>query len=212
MRKHELHVITTGQQQLAEVAYIASQCPTELIDVLHLREKHRGARELIEWYTTLKPLFTDALIYINDRLDAALAVQSPGIQLGFNSLSIRQSRQIMPSAIRIGCSVHTADEAVEAARQGADYVLFGHIYESGSKPGLAPRGLLSLTRVVEACPVPVIAIGGIDPDKVEEVLSTGCTGIAVLSSVLLHPQPAQQIYRYREALDQTQHSPRRGYH
>jgi thiazole tautomerase (transcriptional regulator TenI) len=212
IRRYELHVLTTGKQELNEVAAIATNCPTELVDVLHLREKHRGARELAEWYTVLKPLFPESTIYVNDRLDAALAVQAPGIQLGFNSLSVQQSRQLMPAGVRIGSSVHSAAEAVDAAAFGADYVLYGHIYESGSKAGMAPRGVKALAAVVEACPIPVIAIGGIEPDKVEEVLSTGCSGIAVLSSILLHPEPARQMIRYREALNQTQYNPRRGFH
>jgi thiazole tautomerase (transcriptional regulator TenI) len=210
--KHELHILTTGKQELTEVAHIAAQCPTELVDVLHLREKNRGAHEITHWYTTLQSLFPRTAIYINDRLDSALAVRAPGVQLGYKSLSVGQSRRIMPAAVRIGCSVHSAEEAVEAALQGADYVMYGHVYESGSKPGLAPRGVAALATVVEACPIPVIAIGGIELEKVDEVLSTGCSGIALLSSVLLHTEPAQQMLRFREALNQTQYNPRRGYH
>jgi len=204
LREYELHVMTTGRQELQQVAAIAALCPTELIDVLHIREKTRGAKEIVQWYETLKPLFPRS-VFINDRLDAALAVQAPGIHLAYNSLSVRQSRGIMPAAARIGCSVHSIEEAVQAANDGADYVLFGHIYATGSKPGLAPRGVRALAEVVEACPAPVIAIGGIEPGKVEEVLSTGCAGIAVLSSVLLHPEPAAQIRRFREAIDRAHH-------
>jgi thiazole tautomerase (transcriptional regulator TenI) len=209
---HELHMLTTGQQELAEVAKIAANCPTSLVDVLHLREKHRGARAVIDWYTRLQPLFPRSAIYINDRLDSALAVGAPGVQLGYQSLSVQASRQIMPAAVRIGCSVHSAVEAVEAALQGADYVMYGHIFESGSKPGLAPRGIAALSAVVEACPIPVIAIGGIELANIDEVLSTGCSGIALLSSILLHPEPAQQMVRFHEALHQTQYKPRRGFH
>ncbi|SFL24675.1 thiazole tautomerase (transcriptional regulator TenI) [Paenibacillus sp. 1_12] len=212
MRKHELHVLTTAQQELDEVAAIASRCPTELIDMFHIREKQRSARELAMWYTVLKPLFAQSAIYINDRLDVALAVQSPGVQLGYQSLTIQQSRQIMPAAVRMGCSVHSAEEAVLAAEQGADYVFYGHVYETNSKAGLAPRGIATLAAVVAASPIPVIAIGGIDVSHVEEVLSTGCSGIALLSSILLHPEPAQQIIRYRDALNYSQYSPRRDYH
>ncbi|NHN31366.1 thiamine phosphate synthase [Paenibacillus sp. S3N08] len=205
-------MLTTGQQKLTEVAHIAAACPTALVDVLHIREKQHGAREITDWYAQLQPLFPSSAIYVNDRLDAALAMQAPGVQLGYHSLSVRLSRLILPAAVRIGCSVHSAAEAVEAAGQGADYVMYGHVYESGSKPGLAPRGIAALAAVVEACPIPVIAIGGITLERVDEVLSTGCSGIALLSAILLHPEPAQQIIRYREALNQTQYKPRRGYH
>lgn len=210
MSKHALHVMTTGRQELQQVAAIAERCPTELIDVLHIREKSRGAREIAQWYATLQPLFPMSSVYINDRLDAALAVQAPGVQLAYNSLSVSQSRGILPAATRIGCSVHSVEEAVQSAREGADYVLYGHIFDTQSKPGLAPRGVRALAEVVEACPVPVIAIGGIEPDTVEEVLSTGCAGIAVLSSVLLHSEPASQIHRFRQAIERSHHLPRSG--
>ncbi|UUZ93809.1 thiamine phosphate synthase [Paenibacillus sp. P25] len=62
--------------------------------------------------------------------------------------------------------------------------MFGHVFATGSKPGLAPRGTAALAETVAASPVPVIAIGGIEPANVEEVLATGCAGVAVLSSVL----------------------------
>lgn len=212
MRKHALHVITTGKQPLNEVADILQNCPTQAIDVLHIREKALGAREITEWYTRLKPLLQTSAVHINDRLDAALAVQAPGVQLAYNSLSLGDSRRILPSSTRIGCSVHSAEEAAAAADQGADYVLYGHIYESNSKPGLEPRGVKALGEVVRACVIPVIAIGGIEPDNVEEVLSTGCAGIAVLSSVLLHTEPASQILRFRDAIDRTHHIPRSGFH
>ncbi|WP_282936795.1 thiamine phosphate synthase [Paenibacillus sp. RC67] len=212
MRKHALHVMTTGKQPLSEVANILRHCPTQAIDVLHIREKALGAKEITEWFASLQPLFRESAVYINDRLDAALAVQAPGVQLAYNSLSVSDSRRILPAAARIGCSVHSVKEALTAAREGADYVLFGHIFESNSKPGLPPRGVKALTEVVNACNLPVIAIGGIEPDNVEEVLSTGCAGIAVLSSVLLHTEPASQIRRFREAIDRTHHIPRSGFH
>ncbi|NOU98020.1 thiamine phosphate synthase [Paenibacillus sp. LMG 31456] len=208
MKKHELHVITTGKQTLTEVAAIAHQCPTSLIDALHLREKQCGARELADWYNTLQPLFEPAALYINDRLDAALAVGAPGVQLAYSSLSVAQSRRILPANVRIGCSVHSAEEAAAAAQNGADYVLYGHIFDSNSKPGLPPRGTAALSEVVEACPIPVIAIGGIEPDNVDEVLSTGCSGIAVLSQILLHQDPAGQIARFHKTLEQTRHIPK----
>ncbi|MFD0678059.1 MULTISPECIES: thiamine phosphate synthase [unclassified Paenibacillus] len=208
MKKHELHVITTGKQKLTEVAAIATQSPTHLIDVLHLREKQCGARELVDWYHTLQPLFDSTAIYMNDRLDAALAVGAPGVQLAYNSLSITQSRRILPASVRIGCSVHSAEEAAAAAQQGADYVLYGHIFDSSSKPGLPPRGIAALSEVVDACSIPVIAIGGIEPDNVDEVLSTRCSGIAVLSQILLHHDPAGQLVRFHEMLGQTSHIPK----
>lgn len=210
-RKYELHIITTGRQELEEVAAILKSCPAGMIDVLHIREKHRSARELMHWYRTLKPLLPQTVVLLNDRLDAALAVQAGGVQLGGGSLLPAEARALMPQGMRLGCSVHAPDEAFEAAQGGADFVLYGHVYESGSKPGLAGRGLEALTRTVQASPIPVIAIGGITPERTREVLAAGAAGVAVLSGVLLHEKPAVQIERFRQAIDRTKPLPRRGF-
>ncbi|CAG7657323.1 Thiazole tautomerase [Paenibacillus allorhizosphaerae] len=197
----QLHVITTGQQELDAVAAILERCPGALIDVLHVREKHRSARELVDWHARLKPLLPQTAVVLNDRLDAALAANADGVQLTGGSLSAAQARRIAPPGMAVGCSVHSAEEAAEAARQGADYVIFGHVFATGSKPGLAPRGLDELAAAAKASPVPVIAIGGIEPKRVQAVISAGAAGIAVLSSVLRHAEPAGQIAAFREALD-----------
>ncbi|MBP1154689.1 MULTISPECIES: thiamine phosphate synthase [unclassified Paenibacillus] len=210
-RMHALHVITTGRQELEEVAAILIQCPVTLIDVLHIREKQRSAQELVQWHARLKPLLTQTAVILNDRMDAALAASAEGVQLTAASLNAAQARAIAPQGMRIGCSVHSADEATEASLQGANYVIFGHVYPTSSKPGLAPRGIAALRQTVDAANVPVIAIGGIEPNSVDEVLSTGAAGVAILSSVLLHSDPVGQVYAYREALDRTKHKPRRDF-
>lgn len=207
---HALILITTGRQELDELLPIVSRWEPGLADALHIREKHRGAGELLRWHAALsRALPGGTPVYINDRLDAALAAGAPGVQLGHTSLPAEAARRILPPGTRIGVSVHSPEDAVEAERQGADYVLFGHIYATGSKPGLPPRGPGALRRVVEACGLPVIAIGGIEPSNVAEVLATGCAGASVLSGVLLHPDPAGQLRRYREAMDGIGIAPRR---
>lgn len=210
-RMHALHIITTGRQELEEVAEILKRCPVAHIDALHIREKHRSAHELVQWHAMLKPLLPRTTVVLNDRMDAALAASAEGVQLTGNSLTPAQARAIAPKGMVIGCSVHSDDEAAEASLQGADYLIFGHVYPTRSKPGVSPRGIAALRQTVDAASVPVIAIGGIKPHNVDEVLSTGAAGVAVLSSVLLHPDPAGQVYAYREALDRTKHKPRRGF-
>ncbi|WP_426452241.1 thiamine phosphate synthase [Paenibacillus sp. S-38] len=212
-RTHALHVLTTGRLELDTAASILSIIPADMIDMLHIREKHRSAQELAAWYRRLKPLLpAGSALAVNDRLDAALAVRADAVQLTGASLSPAEARELAPPGrMRIGCSVHSPEEAAQAADGGADYVLYGHVYETGSKPGLAPRGLQALADTVEASPVPVIAIGGIEPALVDEVLSTGAAGIAVLSSVFGHPDPAGQLRAFRYGLDRTRHKPRKGW-
>lgn len=208
MREHALHLVTTGKQELGQVVAMLAGCPAGFVDVLHIREKHRSARDHLAWYEALAAALPQTAVYINDRLDAAAAVRAPGVQLGYGSLPPKLARAVVPAGTAIGCSVHSREEAKQAADAGADYVLYGHIYASGSKIGVAPRGTESLAEVVAAAPVPVIAIGGIEPHRVDDVLATGCAGVAVMSSVFAHERPVEQIRRFREALDACKHSPR----
>ena len=98
--------------------------------------------------------------------------------------------------LRIGRSVHEAAEARIAARDGADYVFFGHVYHSASKPGLPARGLAALADTAGSTAIPVLAIGGIEPRHVPELLQHGAAGIAVMGGIWnARPSEAAQQYR-----------------
>jgi thiamine-phosphate pyrophosphorylase len=108
----------------------------------------------------------------------------------------------------VGRSVHGLDEAVRAASEGAHYVTFGHVFPTTSHPGVPPRGLEELARIVQALDVPVIAIGGITANNLDDVLATGCAGIAVISAILAHPDARAATARLRQALDSSPYQPR----
>lgn len=199
---YELHVITTGKQELDELAAIVSRWEPGMVNALHLREKARGARELVRWYEKLSAIIPHTPVYINDRVDVALAVGAPGVQLGCASLTPEAARRLLPVGTRIGCSVHSPEEAADACRCGADFVVYGHVYVTASKPGAAPRGVAELRRTAEAAQRPVIAIGGIGPEQVGKVLAAGAAGIAVLSGILLAPDPYAALQRYCGTLEQ----------
>jgi thiamine-phosphate pyrophosphorylase len=92
---------------------------------------------------------------------------------------------------RLGRSVHSAPAARRAVeREPLDYLVFGHVWETASKPGLPARGIDELARVVDAvAPVPVLAIGGITPERVAAVLGAGAWGVAVCGGILAAPDP-----------------------
>lgn len=208
MNRHALILITTGKQELEELTAAVSRLDPEDADAMFLREKHRGAAELVRWYEGVTRAAPGLPVYINDRLDAAAAAGAPGVQLGYASLPPEAARRILPPGTRIGVSVHSQEEAVRAREAGADYVLYGHIFATASKAGVPPRGTDGLRQVVDAAELPVIAIGGITPALVPEVLATGCSGIAVLSGVLLQADPGGALKRYRLAMEQSPGRPR----
>ncbi|GMA56755.1 thiamine-phosphate synthase [Alicyclobacillus sacchari] len=142
-------------------------------------------------------------LFVNDRVDIAIAADLDGVHLAAKSLpvdTVHALRKRLDLTFAVGCSVHASDEAVAAERAGADYVTFGHVFPSASHPGLPPQGLRALERVVEAVSIPVIAIGGIDERNVREVLATGCSGIAVIGAVLAADRPRDAASRLKDAM------------
>lgn len=97
----------------------------------------------------------------------------------------------------VGVSVHSIEEAAEAEKLGADYVIAGHIFETQCKPGLAPRGLEFLKRVCDAVKIPVYAIGGIKSENIDTVLKSGASGVCVMSGFMSCRDPEAYMKKLR---------------
>src|SRR5699024_2778453 len=120
---------------------------------------------------------------------------------GIAYVSASAAKDIFPN-MHIGRSVHSVEEATKKEREGAYYVMYGHIFETKSKPGLAPRGLNNLKQVARSVSIPTVAIGGIEPTDVESVFQAGASGIAVLSGILLAEDVKKAAEQYREKINQ----------
>ncbi|MBD1372077.1 thiamine phosphate synthase [Hazenella sp. IB182357] len=195
----QLHAITTGEQDIIDLIAII-EVIHPYVDAIHLREKERNASDLQEILLTLRqkgvPL---QKMIVNDRADVASAFQVRGVQLAYHSLDVCYVKPCFPNLL-IGKSVHSVAEGKQAEGDGADYVLFGHIFSSSSKPGKKAQGLCQLERLVAEVRVPVIAIGGISPKRACEVMRIGSAGIAVMSGIFKHPYPQQAAQMYKKIL------------
>ncbi|MFC3040736.1 thiazole tautomerase TenI [Virgibacillus xinjiangensis] len=199
MERGELHVISTGRQSSETLASIAEEIH-DYVDVFHLREKAWSDREMVEAIEWLLAMgIPPEKIVVNHRIDVAHVTGVKGVQLAHHSIDVSTVRNAF-GHLSIGCSVHSVKEAVSASEHGADYLLFGHIYPTSSKPGLAPRGLEGLRQVVRSASVPVIAIGGITPENTRETIQNGASGTAVLSGILLAEDPLEKAIAYKEEL------------
>ena len=104
-------------------------------------------------------------------------------------------------AILVGASAHSEDEARAAREAGCDFAVFGHVWETPSKRGLAPRGLDALAAACRAAaPLPVLAIGGVTPERVPDCLAAGAFGVAAIRAVLDAGDPRQAARAYLRAL------------
>jgi thiamine-phosphate pyrophosphorylase len=149
------------------------------------REKDKTSREVFFEALRLREItrMFHACLIINDYADIALAVDADGVHLGQDDMPLRDARSIMSNKI-IGISTHSVQEALEAERDGADYLGFGSIFPTATKEVGTPKGVDGLRAVKHAVTIPVIAIGGIRPDNVLSVFETGCEGVAVSSGLL----------------------------
>ena len=155
-------------------------------DVIQLRDKVRSSRELVRIGRELRGITrkTGTLFIVNDRLDVALACDADGVHLGQDDMRADVARQIAPPWFIIGVSVGTIDEAVRAESQGADYLAVSPVFSTASKYDAGPgRGLDVLREIRRSVRIPVIAIGGITKNNVQEVIAAGADGVAVISAV-----------------------------
>lgn len=156
-------------------------------DVVQLRDKAMSGGKLLAAAREMAALAREAgaLLIVNDRLDVALAAGADGVHLGQDDLPVAEARRLAPRGFIIGASVGSAGEARAAERDGADYVALSPVFGTASKDDAGPgHGLNALTGVKAAVTVPVVAIGGIGPDNLAEVIAAGADGIAVISAVV----------------------------
>jgi thiamine-phosphate pyrophosphorylase len=124
---------------------------------------------------------TPARIIVNDRVDVALAAGAHGVHLRADSMPAARVRALTPAGFVVGRSVHAADEAARAEHDGGlDYLVFGTVFASPSKPGQPPAGTGTLAEVVRATRLPVLAVGGITTSTFEAVARTGAAGFAAI--------------------------------
>jgi thiamine-phosphate pyrophosphorylase len=141
---------------------------------------------------------TAARLLVNDRADVALAAGAHGVHLRGDSMAADRVRALAPPAFVIGRSVHSVDEAVAAERDGGlDYLLFGAVFPTASKPGAAAAGVEALARACGAVALPVVAIGGMTASTLAPVARAGAAGFAAISlfadaAVDAMPQAVQQ--------------------
>ncbi|HEU0169523.1 MAG TPA: thiamine phosphate synthase [Chloroflexota bacterium] len=183
-----LHLITEPKRNLLEAVEAALAAGA---DWVQLRDKNASAAATFQQASALRELTRryGAKLSINDRLDVALAVDADGVHLAGQSLPVAEAVGVAAGRLRVGRSVHGLQEAIACAQAGADYLTFGHIFPSNSKPGEPPRGVAQLQEIVRAVDVPVMAIGGVTPANLELTLATGCAGVAVISAILSAADP-----------------------
>jgi thiamine-phosphate pyrophosphorylase len=168
---------------------------------LQLRHKEASTRELaaVAGRLVARVRAAGGVLIVNDRLDVALAVGADGVHLGQDDLPARQARPLA-SGLVLGVSTHGLEQARQAQADGADYVAFGSIFPTGSKPSFELVGLDALRRVRPHVRVPLVAIGGITVERVPDVRAAGADAVAVISAIGRAPDPGAATAAFLAAL------------
>ncbi len=196
----DLRLIVITDARLAE--------PRSVIDVVRaavaagapavqLRDKHATARELAEQASLLRPIVrgAGACLFVNDRLDVALATGADGVHLGPDDLPVAAARRCVPPDFLIGWSTDDPLEAARAATDGASYIGCGAVFGTTTKHEAAGEriGPRRLDEVAAAATIPVVGIGGVSPANVGEVAATRAAGVAVVGAVMAAADPAAAV-------------------
>jgi len=154
---------------------------------VQLREKDLTTRELLGLAYRMRALTASygAKLFVNDRVDIALAVDADGVHLGGKSIPVHAARKASKGRLLVGVSTHSVQEAQQAEADGADFIILGPVYETPSKMQYGrPIGIHLLNEAARICMIPVFAIGGITTGKIEDVLAQGASGTALISAIL----------------------------
>jgi thiamine-phosphate pyrophosphorylase len=150
---------------------------TGKVDWVQVRDKELPARELIA--VVRRAMRRVGKVLVNSRVDVALAAGAAGVHLPSGSIAPSEWRRITPVGFLIGVSCHSLEDVLLAESEGADYVVFGPVFDPLSKPPDVPaRGVEELGRVARAVRIPVLALGGITEENVADCVAAGAAGVA----------------------------------
>lgn len=161
---------------------IAEKCVKNGIKMLQLREKDLSDKELVRIGREIKSITkgSETKFVVNDRPDIAVLCDADFLHLGQDDISMEDARRVVGD-MRIGLSTHSIEQAMVALAKNPDYIGFGPIYPTNAKaiPD-KPVGINLLKQVLGIAKIPVVAIGGIFPDNIEEVIDAGARNIAMV--------------------------------
>ena len=172
------------------------------VNLVQLREKDLPGGELLNLAKRLRKVTAgSASLFINDRVDIAIACGADGVQLGEKAMPVEAARKVAGDGLLIGRSVHSLEGAVEAEAEGADFLLVGSIFPTSSHGGGEPTGPQLLPRIADRTGIPLAGIGGITATNLREVIAAGAAGVQVIRAILDAEDPEQAAAELKAALD-----------
>jgi thiamine-phosphate pyrophosphorylase len=186
-------ILDLGYVEISDARRVAESLVAGGIDLMQLRAKNLAPSDIEEVAVELHSITVahGVPLIINDHPEIARNVRAEGVHLGQDDLTIAEARKIVGPDCAVGKSTHSVDQAVAAFYEGADYIGFGPIFATPTKPDYSPVGLEEITRVHDAVRIPIFCIGGIKLDNLPEVIEAGARRVAIVSGLLQASDPAE---------------------
>ena len=172
--------------------------------IIQLREKDYPKKDLYDLALKFKEITTRAgvLLIINDHLDIALGVEADGVHLGQEDLPVQVARKLAPELL-IGASTHSLEQALQAEKDGADYINIGPIFSTETKEGLGRSlGPEAISEISPQIKVPFTVMGGINEDNIEQVLAKGARRVAMVTAITKAADIATKVKSLKEKIRQ----------
>ena len=179
-------IIDLGYVEACNAAHIAAQMIEGGVDLIQLRGKNKLLGELVNLSAELHELAAKSStpLIVNDHAEIARRVAVDGMHVGQEDDSIEIARQKAARDILVGKSTHSLEQAHAAQREGADYIGFGPIFATPTKPDYVPIGVTDLARVHAEVNLPIFCIGGINVDNLQSVIDAGAKRVVMVSALL----------------------------
>ena len=186
-------ILDLGYVRKSDATYAAEAMIKGGVDLIQLRGKDRSIEELVELAAELHELTARSFtpLIVNDHAEVASKVPVEGVHVGQHDDSIELARRKAGRAVVVGKSTHSLGQARAAQREGADYVGFGPIFATPTKPDYQPIGLKDIKQAHLHVNLPIFCIGGIKVDNLEQVITAGARRVAIVSGLLKAPDIAE---------------------
>jgi len=179
-------ILDLGYVQPSQVEAMTAALCEGGVDLIQLRAKKAVKSEVERLARQMQAVLRDfeVPLIINDHADIAAQIACEGIHVGQDDDAVAKAREVTRGACFVGKSTHSLDQAIAAQAEGADYIGFGPLYATGTKPDYIPIGLQDIAEAHRRVSLPIFCIGGVNAGRLDEVLAAGARRVVVVSAFL----------------------------
>jgi thiamine-phosphate pyrophosphorylase len=195
-------ILDTGYVQPDRMEAMACSLIAGGIDILQLRAKRETPGSILSMARVIAPLCREAGIpfLLNDHPALVREAGADGVHVGQDDVSVEEARHLAGEGALVGKSTHSPEQAAAAVSERPDYIGFGPLFPTPTKPDYTPIGTSGIRSVLETTPFPVFCIGGISLDTLARVVAAGARRVVIVSDLLLARDPATRVAECRALL------------